>query len=310
VHSGSASALAPQDVVPPADETAVLGGEKASGEGQAAQAGQAVQASGTATPEAPAVAGAGAQPAQSETAATAAEAPAAAPAAIEAASVPGDISNARQLILVAAPDWGASRAGLARYERAAAGQPWKRVGSPEACSLGRNGLAWGRGLLDETGKGAQKKEGDGKTPAGAFTLPGAFGSMSAAEASASGVKLPFTQITKDVVCVTDPDSAHFNQLADKGKADWKRNDRMYRDSGVNELGALIGHNLTSPAPKAGSCVLLNIAEGQGKPTGGSIGCSGQTVKTILSWLDPRKEPVLVVLPQKEYDRLRPVLGLP
>ncbi len=292
VHAGGASALAPQDVVPPApDEMAALGEKTAPAapEAPSAQPLQTVQTAGS--PPVPPV-------------------PEKTPIAPAAQAPTGDLANARQLVLVVAGDWKASRAGLARYERETTGSPWKRVGEPEACALGRNGLGWGKGLAPNPDKGPQKREGDGKTPAGVFSLPGAFGSLAAQDAAAMGVALPFTRITPGLVCVTDPASASFNRLTDKSAADVSRYDRMNRDSGVNALGAVIGHNLTDPAPKAGSCVFLNISEGQGKATGGSVGCPASAVKNILTWLDPRKNPVIVILPQEEYATLRPALGLP
>lgn len=222
----------------------------------------------------------------------------------------GPLAVSTQLVLVLTPDWKSSKGEITRYERASAGDPWMRVGAPATCLLGRNGLGWGRGLLAAKADGPQKAEGDGKSPAGAFSLPSAFGDALRDAAKKQGLKLPYARITAKTVCVTDPASNSFNKLGNSDKADWTRNDRMYRDSGVNAWGAVIGHNMNDVAAKAGSCVFLNIQEKSGKPSGGSIGCAEPVLLGILSWLNPDSRPVLVALPQKEYDSLKTEIGLP
>jgi L,D-peptidoglycan transpeptidase YkuD (ErfK/YbiS/YcfS/YnhG family) len=222
----------------------------------------------------------------------------------------GPLAVSTQIVLVLAPDWKSSKGEITRYERKSIGDPWMRVGASAPCLLGRNGLGWGRGLLKANSNGPQKTEGDGKSPAGAFSLPSAFGVVSENQAKTQGMTLPYAQVDAKTVCVTDPASSSFNKFGNSDKADWRRNDRMSRDSGVNAWGAVIGHNVNDVAAKAGSCVFLNVQEKSGKPSGGSIGCAEPALLDILSWLKPTSHPVLVALPQKEYESLKTEIGLP
>src|SRR5260221_333837 len=78
-------------------------------------------------------------------------------------------AGVRQLILSTAPDWTSTQGSLQRFERRADGQ-WTKVGGPVAVLYGKQGLAWGRGVLGRDEPGVRKREGDGRTPAGAFEI--------------------------------------------------------------------------------------------------------------------------------------------
>jgi L,D-peptidoglycan transpeptidase YkuD (ErfK/YbiS/YcfS/YnhG family) len=185
----------------------------------------------------------------------------------------GPLHTSRQLILIVAPDWNTPHGEVFLYNRENPHSPWKRLENSTPCMLGRNGLAWGRGLVDQDIPGPRKKEGDGRTPAGLFPLPFVFGYDSSVTAKQSGVRMPYFELTSSMVCVTDGHSAVFNEIADtknpKG-ASWTCQERMVRDNNANRLGVFIGHNRRDPKPEAGSCVFLDIQPTQ--PTGGSIGC--------------------------------------
>lgn len=230
--------------------------------------------------------------------------------AAPAAAAGGLLDSARKLIVVVAPDWDASRAELSLYARDTTASAWKRLGDPSPCMIGRKGMAWGRGLAPALSSGPRKKEGDGKTPAGLFPLPLAFGYDQ--KPAQSGIRLPYLELTPSTVCVTDPDSAAFNDIADskKSSATWTRQDRMIRDDNANRLGALIGHNRPDPQPGLGSCVFLNIEPAPNKATGGSIGCPEPLVREILSWLDPESKPLLAILPQSALAAAQTTWGLP
>ncbi|HSD66378.1 MAG TPA: hypothetical protein VLF95_06745, partial [Vicinamibacteria bacterium] len=76
-----------------------------------------------------------------------------------ASPVPGET---RQLVLSVSADWDQARSILQLYERSSADAPWTPVGAPIDASLGRTGLAWGRGLHPQGLGGPEKREGDGK----------------------------------------------------------------------------------------------------------------------------------------------------
>lgn len=239
-------------------------------------------------------------------------APSALSAPVQASRGASPLDAAKKLLVVVTPDWNASRAEVTLYARDSLSAPWKRIGSPSPCQAGRNGLAWGRGLTEPLTAGPRKKEGDGKTPAGLFPLPLAFGYEPPAKAAQAGIRLPYRELTASTVCVTDPDSAVFNDLADSktSTATWTRQDRMIRDDNANRLGAVIGHNRPDPQPSLGSCVFLNLEPGPGKPTGGSIGCPEPLLREMLSWLEPDAKPLIAILPQPALAAAQSAWGLP
>jgi len=249
-------------------------------------------------------------PVSSATAQTSPASPSSVPAQPPHGATP--LTAATKLVLVVTPDWNANRAEVSLYTRDSLSAPWKRLGSPSSCMVGRNGLAWGRGLSEPLSGGPRKKEGDGKTPAGLFPLPLAFGYEPQAKASQAGIRLPYLALSASTVCVTDPDSAVFNDLADSKNrtAAWTRQDRMTRDDNANRLGAFIGHNRPDPRPGLGSCVFLNVEPAPNKPTGGSVGCPEPLVREILAWLDPDSKPLIAILPQPALAAAQTTWGLP
>ena len=74
----------------------------------------------------------------------------------------------QQAVLVETQSWTSTAGQLQMLSKVAQG--WVTVGPKIPVSVGRTGLAWGRGLQIEVGEGPQKTEGDGKAPAGVFSL--------------------------------------------------------------------------------------------------------------------------------------------
>ncbi len=222
------------------------------------------------------------------------------------------VTGCRQLVVIVASDFDATRGTLRRFTRAGADAPWREAGSIETCALGRGGLAVGRGLTPPF-PGPTKHEGDGRTPAGLFSLPEAFGYAAAETARTAGVRLPYVAVDDKTSCVTDPDSRLWGRIVgpeDRPAKGRLRQDRMVRNDGANVWGLVIGHNRQRPVPGAGSCVFLNVRPAGGPPTGGGIGCPESVTAALVAWLDPAAEPVLAVLPQKQYQEVKTAWGLP
>lgn len=223
------------------------------------------------------------------------------------------LGRSLQMVVVTAPDWKASRGTVRLFERSDAGASWREVGTPAGCALGRHGLGAGRGLAAPFTDAPVKRQGDGRSPAGVFSLPEAFGYATPEAAREAGVRLPYAFVTDRAACVTDPASKLFGQVVgpeERQSADVARQERMLRPDNANLWGVVIGHNLTDPLEGAGSCVFVNVRPVGGPPTGGSIGCPETLAAKLVSWLDPAASPVLVVLPAGEYRRLQGGWGLP
>ncbi|EFL49208.1 conserved hypothetical protein [Solidesulfovibrio fructosivorans JJ]] len=222
------------------------------------------------------------------------------------------LSDCRQLVLVVSPRMNATTAVLRRFVRQGPQAPWHEVGQGVSCLLGRGGLGYGRGLVPMPA-GPEKKQGDGRTPAGFFSLPEAFGYADDQTARAAGVRLPYTMVTDRVACVADPAVPQFGRVVgpeERPEGGFARQERMVRADKANIWGVVIGHNREAPVAGAGSCVFVNVRPAGGPPTGGSIGCPEAAAAALTAWLDPAAKPVLAVLPQPVYRERRAAWGLP
>uniref|UniRef100_I2Q2F2 Uncharacterized protein n=1 Tax=Desulfovibrio sp. U5L TaxID=596152 RepID=I2Q2F2_9BACT len=238
-------------------------------------------------------------------------APAAAGSGRNPSSAGFPVPNCRQLVLVVAPTFEADRGTLRRFERQRPDGPWVEAGAPSPCVLGRKGLGVGRGLTPPLA-GPAKRQGDGRTPAGLFPLPLAFGYAEATAARAVGIRLPYVAVTDRTACVTDPASDLFGRVVgpEARPAGLRGQDRMVRDDRANVWGVGIGHNQDHPEAEAGSCLFVNVRPAGGPPTGGSIGCPETVAASLAAWLDPAAEPLLAVLPAKAYQERQAAWGLP
>jgi L,D-peptidoglycan transpeptidase YkuD (ErfK/YbiS/YcfS/YnhG family) len=218
-------------------------------------------------------------------------------------------AESRQMILSVSADWSATTARLQAYERRSPGDAWVAVGEPIDASLGRTGLAWGRGLHPAGLAGPEKREGDGKSPAGVFDLRLVTGYGAAAPA---GTRLPYREATATLRCVDDVRSRYYNQLVDEAALvrDWSSAEDMRLGSDVYRLVIWVGHNDAPVVPGAGSCIFLHLRTGPGSVTAGCTAFESGAMERLLRWLDPRKRPVLVQLPQAEQTARAREWGLP
>ena len=218
--------------------------------------------------------------------------------------------GAGQLVLVKTDGWESVDGVLRRYERGRIG--WNPVGDPVPVVVGRNGMAWGRGLhWREPARYPAKREGDGKSPAGVYRLSSAFGYATAKEAK--WVKLPYAVAGPTIECVDDAKSAHYNQVLDRSKVaapDWSSSEQMRRQDEQYRWGVIVDHNAAPAKAWAGSCIFIHIWEKPGVGTSGCTAMEAARVEELLRWLDPKKEPILVQLPADQYLRLRGKWRLP
>jgi D-alanyl-D-alanine dipeptidase len=106
-----------------------------------------------------------------------------------------------------------------------------------------------------------------------------------------------------VECVNDTHSSYFNIIVDRhsvAKVDWKSSEPMRRNDDEYKLGVFVAHNAAPTEPGAGSCIFMHIWKERGHPTAGCTAMSAGGIESLLGWLDPRSNPILVQLPQEEY----------
>ena len=238
------------------------------------------------------------------------------------AAAPDALARSTQMIVVTTSDWNAIEGRLQRYERADTQQAWHPVGAPIPDVVGHNGMGWGIGVTPTDDAGIRlpadpvKREGDGKSPAGIFSLGSAFGD---AAQPLPGLKLPYLTLTPSIECVDDAASKFYNRIVDRSTLapDWNSSEHM-RDVGeAYRWGIVIDHNGTvvapgrpAPRPGGGSCVFLHIWHRPDQGTAGCTAMSDSDLVTLTTWLDPARRPLLVQLPQPAYDRLADRWKLP
>ena len=221
-----------------------------------------------------------------------------------AASKPVIPQETGQLLVVTTKDWQSPDATLQRFERVKKG--WRKVGKAFPVIVGKNGLGWGRGL-HQIPKDAKyiKKEGDGKAPAGIFQLVNGFGYQP------FKIKFPYKVYKETDHCVDDGKSKHYNQIIDSTKVpkDYKSFERMKFPKNYYKYGLVVDHN-PQAIPGAGSCIFMHIKKPNHIPTVGCTAMSEDEIKTVLKWLDPKKDPLLVQAPKSEIPKLLPfrILG--
>ncbi|MDN4547668.1 L,D-transpeptidase family protein [Pseudomonas sp. C32] len=215
------------------------------------------------------------------------------------------LDGSDQLIVVTSKHWSDIQGIAQRYERH--GQTFEKFEAPFAVVLGKNGMGWGKGLLDtQSRQGPVKQEGDGKAPAGMFKLGTAFGYTTTAQ-----TKLHYLALTSTIECVDDSDSARYNELVDGAVVDkdWNSSERMRRSDELYRQGIVIQHN-TPASPAAGSCIFFHIWRGPSAPTRGCTAMDPANIAQLFDWLDPSKSPVLVQLPEGQYEQMRERWKLP
>lgn len=227
----------------------------------------------------------------------------------------GAFPPSTQMIVVTTAGWDSVEGRLQRYQRASPHKKWKAAGEPVTVVVGKSGLGWGSGIVPAEGlpgRGASdpvKKEGDGRAPAGVFRLSTAFGY---APETQPGWKMPYVRLTESVECVDDSNSKFYNWVLDRGTvaADWNSSEHMRRTDELYRWGVVVDHNASPARPGGGSCIFLHIWRGPGI---GTVGCTAMPqaqLETLLAWLDPKREPLLVQLPASEYQSLRKSWKLP
>jgi L,D-peptidoglycan transpeptidase YkuD (ErfK/YbiS/YcfS/YnhG family) len=217
-----------------------------------------------------------------------------------------------QAVVATTDGWDATTARVRLFARRTPSSPWVQVGAAMSASVGRTGLGWGTGLHAQADQGAGpvKREGDGKAPAGIFRLSSAFGYAPAD--SARWIRLPYHASDPSIECVDDSASRFYNQRVDRDTVtpDWTSHEEMRRADGLYRWGVWVDHNTGPAVAGRGSCIFIHIRSRPGAPTVGCTAFAEEDVRRILRWLDPRKRPVLVQLPEAEYRRLRRGWRLP
>jgi L,D-peptidoglycan transpeptidase YkuD (ErfK/YbiS/YcfS/YnhG family) len=226
--------------------------------------------------------------------------------AIRAAEIGPDV---KQLLVSVAPDWSATRGMLQRYERGKKGE-WVKVGAAIPVNYGKNGLAWGRGVLGTEEKGLHKKEGDGRAPAGVFELGTIYGND---ERLPAGADYPYHQVTAADAWIDDVQNPLYNQhvVVDlKAPPPWYEKEKMKLGDPTYRWLVEVRHNANPPVAGDGSAIFLHVRRAETRPTFGCTSMAEEKLEEVVCWLRADQHPHYALLPKAEYERVWKAWGLP
>jgi L,D-peptidoglycan transpeptidase YkuD (ErfK/YbiS/YcfS/YnhG family) len=219
-------------------------------------------------------------------------------------------NEAQQLVLVITPDWNANHGTLRTFVRD--GDDWRAAAAAAPVTVGKAGSAWGLGL-NTPQPGVQKQEGDGRAPAGVFRIGTAFGYADAARTT-----LPYAAMQASDWCIDVSTSPLYNRIVDtdavgkaaiEGSTEPMRRDLHADGDQRYKLGFVIEHNAQA-TPGGGSCIFAHLWKAPGEATAGCTAMDETVMRELLVWLDRRRHPVFVLLPEAEYARLKMDWRLP
>ena len=140
------------------------------------------------------------------------------------------------------------------------------------CALGPGGV---------TAAGA-KREGDGKTPLGAWPLRRVL--YRPDRGAAPKTALPVQALSPDDGWCDAPDDANYNRpvrLPYPASAE-----RLWREDGVYDLIVVLGHNDAPAVPGAGSAIFLHLARPDFSATQGCVALARHDLEALLALAKP------------------------
>lgn len=151
-------------------------------------------------------------------------------------------------------------------------------------SAGR--LAWPGGeapaVCGRGGVRADKREGDGATPAGTYPLVTAYYRPDRIAPPATGLEL--TALGPEHGWVDDPGDALYN--CSVSLPYHARHEKMWREDGLYDLVVVIGYNTDRPVPGHGSAIFLHVARPDFAPTEGCIAIEREVLAGLLPLIGP------------------------
>ena len=219
--------------------------------------------------------------------------------------------SSQQMILVITDSTKATTGSLYIFQYEKTTDEWQQVNDLIPISLGRSGLGNGIGLHNSKALKVLplKKEGDGRSPAGIFSLSAVFGSKSPNEML---INMPYIHITEMIECVDDATSDYYNNVVSKDSVtvDWKSSEKMSRSKVCYAQGIVVDHNMNPVTKGSGSCIFIHNWYHAFETTAGCTVMEPTDLTKIINWLDSDKNPVLVQLTKSLYNNLEKKWKLP
>ncbi len=178
-----------------------------------------------------------------------------------------------QLITVTA-SYGSTYATLTAYDLTGSG--WVEQLGPWTARVGYNGIA----------APGTKREGDGRTPSGSYAFGFFFGVL-----PNPGVSFPYRNVFSYDYWDDDPLSPLYNEWVDARTQDPGSSPEPMDNVPAYNYGAVIAYN-AARAPGLGSAIFLHVDTGGS--TAGCISLPQSELITVLNWLNPTNNPVILI----------------
>lgn len=205
------------------------------------------------------------------------------------------VGDAQQVIVVTAPSWKSTEGTLATYEKR--GGSWRVVKPEMRTQLGYGGMV----------RGDKRRQGTGTTPTGVYEVLSGFGRK-----ADPGTDLDYIKVDRNDAWTYNPKvPSTYNVFQDADRS-WKSYGGYVED--LWDMGyqydyvAVLDYNLPEgpirtgakgvrrssnpPDTRRGGGIFLHVDNG--KRTAGCIAVKKKQMREIMQWLDPDKDPVIVI----------------
>jgi L,D-peptidoglycan transpeptidase YkuD (ErfK/YbiS/YcfS/YnhG family) len=187
-------------------------------------------------------------------------------------------------MIVEANGWDTKYAKLSTYEKV--NGVWSKKFSDMPAMIGYNGFA------------QVMKEGGGSSPAGIYNIGTGFGWT----AMSGELKYPYRLTTSYDYWIDDPSSPDYNKwiyYTGNPNARWKSFERLNHP--LYKYAAVIKYNENPIVAGKGSAIFLHMWKSADSATAGCVAVSETNMKTLLSWMDSKKKPLIVMGPTSEIE---------
>ncbi|MEL7624413.1 MAG: L,D-transpeptidase family protein [Clostridiales bacterium] len=136
------------------------------------------------------------------------------------------------------------------------------------------------GFVGRNGITSSKREGDGETPAGVYSLSKPFGT-----AADPGSLLPYTQLTANDFWVDDADSKYYNMWAygDAADKDWNSAEDLSKETVAYKYAMVIDYNMDPIVKGDGSAIFLHCSTDGA--TAGCVSVGEEDMIKLLQFID-------------------------
>jgi len=213
-----------------------------------------------------------------------------------ATSVPDSrVGDARQVIVVEAPRWSSTEGTLTAFEKR--GGNWQVIQPTVRAQLGYGGLV----------RGDRRRQGTGTVPTGVFEILSGFGRK-----ADPGTALDYIQVDRNDAWTYNPRvPSTYNVFQDADRS-WKSYGGYVEelwDMGYQyDYVAVLDYNLPEgpirtgangvrrssnpPDTSRGGGIFLHVDNGN--KTAGCIAVTKKVMRDLMTWMDPKKDPVIVI----------------